>query len=65
MAEIGGHVLNPGNYSKTSDSLINAVAPEQSGDSQPVIVKTAEGESDGSVLIEIPPSVYARRAART
>jgi hypothetical protein len=50
---IDGSPLAPTQFTAASDTLINVVAPEQSGESLPVTVQTGEGVSNSNVAIEI------------
>ena len=50
---IDGTPLSSSQYSTVSDTQLNVVAPYQSGDALPVVVKTSEGVSNDNVTIEI------------
>jgi Ca2+-binding RTX toxin-like protein len=50
---IDGTPLASGQLSTASDTAINVVAPEQSGEYLPVVVQTTQGVSNSNVTIEI------------
>jgi hypothetical protein len=50
---IDGVPLSSSQFTTVSDTQINVVAPEQSGDFLPIVVQTGEGVSNSNVTIEI------------
>jgi hypothetical protein len=50
---IGGSSLNSSQYTTTSDTAIQVVAPEVSGSALAVVVQTTQGDSNDNVTLEI------------